>query len=270
MSAELLYFDQGTALQNISIVRNNVLPKILLISKSFFELGIGPLTKERFKDLLRNGSEGIENEIHETMNSQIHKSGLKSRKLSEQVKSEIDDALADTMAIIESFRSQFSSLRPEIIDAISIDKNGNPHLSKEGQGQIEELFKVYVSSEKGKSLRDKHEKAVKALNSFLSEFKNRQQLPGFGWQRFANLFELVDETEISLKPKVISYDALAAFHPVPRNTTPEAIADDEAEEKPSTKAKKAKDEKEDAERIAISDGNSPFSNRKRASAQSLN
>ncbi len=171
---KILMRENSHVAENIISTLEAALPQIEKISLAFQDMGIGNITDEYLADiLLNNGSETKEAAFVVLSKQPKAYSRVQENSLTriftetiEETMSEIQGILNGNGFISEStgFQGDLSTVADKIVKYITIGESGKPELTDQSIEQIREDSRLYIRTDKGKTLYEKHCKAIEALN----------------------------------------------------------------------------------------------------------
>jgi hypothetical protein len=215
---KILIQENANIAENLIRILEATLPQIQKVGAEFLELGTGPLTIETLSDILLNDCQGTAEKCLSVLKSQLNgKSKLQTTAMTRIVEETIDQVLADIRSIVSgkdyhssttgTFQGDLSEYANEIVKYISFE-NDKPILSSSAKDQICEDKRLYIRSEPGKNLWEKHCAAVNAINELVSIIHN---IPGINISPMgiANVFWTFTGSDKFEMP-VIDYDRLLA------------------------------------------------------------
>jgi len=195
---------------------HKALPQIEKVSTEFQELGIGNLTIDFLSDILINsGQETREKAITMLSKGLEGKSRLQANSLKRIFEETIEDVLTEIAELASGkgyaaktagFQGELIPVADKIIKYVSLDENGKPQLTDSGIQQIGEDNRLYIRTASGKSLYEKHCKAIEALNDLAGTVGS---LPGVAISTIGilNIFTPGSTDQLFIKPE-IDYDSI--------------------------------------------------------------
>jgi hypothetical protein len=208
MQMRLLRYDEGSALQQISVIENRLIPAINeFVVPTFDDLGLGNLTKLRFDDLFQNGGGQIYEEYIKDARLQLSKAGINVKKVKERLLNEYAEVFENLLAIVEKFKNE-NQMSLSLLKYVDFTK-GKAVLTADNSKMIKEDNSTYVQTENGLKLQMLHEKAALSVNEFLAALQEFCPLPLV--HPLTGLFKLTDGSPAIAGAAFMDYDKLTAL-----------------------------------------------------------